>query len=131
MKRGIASVLAGLVAWFVVATIINFALRMSWADYALAEKPMTFTLGMQAARLVTGAVASLCAGFAAAWIARGIGTPVKVLAALLLLLFLPVHYGLWDRFPLWYHVAFLASLVPLTLLGASLKATPGANAKTG
>jgi hypothetical protein len=118
MKRAIAGVLAGLVAWFLVATVINLALRLSWADYALAEKPMTFTLGMLAARLVTGAVASLCAGFAAAWVANGFGTPVKLLAALLLLLFLPVHYGLWDRFPLWYHAVFLASLVPLTLLGA-------------
>jgi hypothetical protein len=131
MKRGIVGVLAGVVAWFVVATIINFVLRMSWADYALAEKPMTFTLGMQVARLVTGAAASLCAGFVAAWIAKGSGTPVKVLAALLLLLFLPVHYGLWDRFPLWYHVLFLASLVPLTLLGASLKAKSAADAQKG
>ena len=65
MKRGIAGVLAGLVVWFVVATAINLALRLSWADYAMAEKPMTFTLGMQVARLVTGAVASLCAGVAA------------------------------------------------------------------
>jgi hypothetical protein len=54
-----------------------------------------------------------------------------VLAALLLLLFLPVHYGLWDRFPLWYHVLFLASLVPLTLLGASLKAKSAADAQKG
>jgi hypothetical protein len=131
MKRGIASVLTGLAAWFVVATAINFALRLSWADYAFAEKPMTFTLGMQAARLVAGAVASLCAGFAAAWIANGAGTPVKVLAALLLLLFLPVHYGLWDRFPLWYHVVFLASIVPLTLLGGILNAKSATAAQSG
>ena len=128
MKRGIAGVLAGLVVWFVAATAINFAMRMAWADYAMAEKPMTFTVGMQAARLVTGAVASLCAGYAATWIANGIGTPVKVLAALLLLLFLPVHYGLWDKFPLWYHVVFLASLVPLTLLGSILKVKSAATA---
>ena len=131
MKRGIAGVLAGLVVWFVVATAINLALRLSWADYAIAEKPMTFTLGMQVARLVTGAVASLCAGVAAGWIAKGLGTPVKVLAVLLLLLFLPVHYGLWDRFPLWYHAVFLASLVPLTLLGAKLAPKSAMDARTG
>jgi hypothetical protein len=131
MKRQIAGVLAGLIAWFVVATAINFALRMSWAEYAMAEKPMTFTLGMQFARLVTGAVASLCAGFAAAWIAKGSGTAVKVLGALLLLLFLPVHYGLWDKFPTWYHVVFLASLVPLTLLGAKSTSKSAAAAPTG
>ena len=130
MKRAIVGVLAGLVAWFVVATVLNLALRLTWVDYAAAEKPMTFTLAMLAARLGTGAIASLCAGFAAAWIANGSGAPVKVLAALLLLLFLPVHYGLWDRFPVWYHVVFLASLVPLTLLGASLKAKSAAEAPT-
>ena len=122
MKRGIAGILVGLIAWFVVATVVNLVLRVSWPDYAAAEKPMTFTLGMLAARLATGAFASLCAGFATAWIARGFGMPVKVLAALLLLLFLPVHYRLWDRFPVWYHATFLGSLILFVLLGAIWKA---------
>ena len=126
MKRGIASVLAGLVAWICVATAVNFALRVSWPAYAAVEKLMAFTLGMQVARLLTGAFASLCAGFVAAVIAKGSGTPVRVLAVVLLLLFVPVHYALWDRFPVWYHIVFLASLMPLTLIGAAWKAKPGA-----
>ncbi|HEY3075248.1 MAG TPA: hypothetical protein VGJ74_08755 [Burkholderiales bacterium] len=31
---------------------------------------------------------------------------------------IPVHYTLWNRFPAWYHVLFIASLVLFTLLGA-------------
>ena len=126
MKRGIVSVLAGLVAWFCIATAVNFALRVAWPDYAAAEKPMTFTLGMQVARLLTGAIASLCAGFVAAVVARESATAVRALAVMLLLLFIPVHYALWDSFPVWYHFVFLASLIPVTLLGAAWKTKPDA-----
>ena len=131
MRRGIASVLVGLVAWFCVATMVNLALRVSWPDYAAAEKLMVFTLGMQVARLLTGALASLGAGFAAVVVAKGSATPVRVLAVLLLLLFIPVHYALWDKFPIWYHVVFLASLIPVTLLGAACKAKSASSPSVG
>jgi len=127
MRRGIASVLVGLVAWFCVATMVNLALRVSWPDYAAAEKLMVFTLGMQVARLLTGALASLGAGFAAVVVAKGSATPVRVLAVLLLLLFIPVHYALWDKFPVWYHLVFPASLIPVTILGAARWASRGAS----
>ena len=125
MMRNVASVFVGIVAWFCVATVVNFTLRMFWPDYAAVEKSMNFTLGMQVARLILGAFASLCAGFAAAVVARGSATPVKALAVLLLLLFIPVHYALWDKFPIWYHVVFLASLIPVTLLGGAWKQKSG------
>jgi hypothetical protein len=131
VTRGIASVLAGLVAWICVATAVNFALRISWPDYAAAEKLMTFTLGMQVARLLTGAFASLSAGFIAAVIAKGSGTPARALAVMLVLLFIPVHYALWDKFPVWYHIVFLASLIPVTLLGAAWKAKSASTASAG
>jgi hypothetical protein len=41
-----------------------------------------------------------------------------VWAALLLAMFAPVHYNLWSRFPVWYQLFFLASLVVFTVLGA-------------
>jgi hypothetical protein len=43
-----------------------------------------------------------------------------MLAAVFVLAFLPVHYGLWTRFPLWYHLVFFASLVVATPVGAWL-----------
>jgi hypothetical protein len=46
--------------------------------------------------------------------------PPRVLVALLLVFFVPIHAMLWDKFPAWYHLVFLASLVGFTWLGAVL-----------
>ncbi len=118
MIRSTAAVLAGLLAWIVVATLLNLAMRVTWPDYAAAEISKAFTLAMLGARLVIGAVSTVCAGFVSAWVARRAGMPAAVLGMLLLLCFIPVHYTLWNVFPLWYHAAFLISLIPLSLLGA-------------
>jgi len=75
---------------------------------------------MLVGRLLLGAVSSLCGGLVAAWIASGNATTAKVLGIVLTLFFLPVHYGLLDRFPIWYHLIFLALLFPITLVGSFL-----------
>jgi len=116
--RTIGAVAAGLVVWIVVATIGNLALRFSWPAYAAVEKAMAFSLGMLVARLILGALASLCAGFTVAWLGRRKPIAAWSLVILLLAIFIPVHYTLWHRFPAWYHVVFIASLVVFTLLGA-------------
>jgi hypothetical protein len=116
--RTIGAVAAGLVVWIVVATIGNLALRFSWPAYAAVEKAMAFTLGMLVARLILGALASLGAGFTVAWLGRRKPIAAWSLVILLLAIFIPVHYTLWHRFPAWYHVVFIASLVVFTLLGA-------------
>jgi hypothetical protein len=81
---------------------------------------MTFTLGMQAARLVIAAITSLVAGAVVGRITRP-GTRVAwVLGAILVAVFIPVHLRLWSLFPIWYHLTFLATLAPLIALGAWL-----------
>jgi hypothetical protein len=120
MIRIIAAVAGGLIAWFVVATIGNLGIRLSWPEYVAVEKAMAFTLAMLLGRLAIGALASLCAGAITAWIARASRAAVMGLGILLTVLFIPIHYNLWDKFPLWYHAAFLVSLLPLTMLGAFL-----------
>jgi len=117
--RWIAAVICGLVAWFVVAQLGDFVLRALLPGYADLEQAMLFTLGMQAGRLVLGALASLLAGWIAVLIART-GRAAWALALALVLLFIPVHYQLWDRFPLWYHLVFFASLIVVTPAGAAL-----------
>jgi hypothetical protein len=79
---------------------------------------------MMAARLVLGALSSVCAGFVVAWVTKSNGMAAKVLGMVLIAMFIPVHYSLWDKFPIWYHLTFLVSLLPLTLMGAALKAQP-------
>ena len=116
--RAAGAVLGGLVAWIVVATLLNLPLRFGWPAYAAVEEAMVFTLAMLIARLVIGALASLAAGFTAAWISRRKPIAAWVLVIVLLAMFIPRHYQLWERFPAWYHVVFILSLVVFTLLGA-------------
>jgi hypothetical protein len=121
MKRGVATVLGGLLAWFVFATAVNFIFRAAISGYHAAELTLHFMLGMKVARLALGAGASICAGYTAASIAKSVDLATKLLGLLLTAMFIPIHYGLWDKFPVWYHVIFLGSLFPVTLLGARLR----------
>jgi len=123
MVRSILAVVAGFVVWALVATLLNFGLRAGLAGYAQAEPTMTFTLGMKVARLVLGALASLAAGAAAGLIAPSKTGPGWVLGAIILALFIPVHIQLWAKFPAWYHLTFLGTLVPLVALGAAFTRT--------
>jgi fructose-specific phosphotransferase system IIC component len=74
---------------------------------------------MLMARLFVGAISSFCAGFVAAWITNRSVLAIKSLAGLLVVLFLPV-ITLWEQFPPFYHLIFLASLVVITLFGGLL-----------
>jgi hypothetical protein len=42
------------------------------------------------------------------------------LTRLLLLIFIPEHISFWDKFPIWYYLTFLTSLVPLALVGGRI-----------
>lgn len=119
MTRNILGVVAAVVGWLVVATLIGLVMRNSWPAYAAVAEAMTFTLPMMIARLSIGAVATLAMGYIAARITQ---SPIARLipGVLLLLAFIPQHIMLWDKFPLWYHLTFLLSLVPLTYAGARL-----------
>jgi len=120
--RSSIAVIVGLLVWGICATCLNLLLRFALPDYAAAEPQMQFTTGMMLARLaLPGAIPSVAAGFSSAWISPRSGRAIAVLVVLLLLIFLPTHYYLWAKFPVWYHVTFLGSLILLTWLGAKLR----------
>jgi hypothetical protein len=121
----VVAVIAALVTWFSVATVVNLALRAFWPHYHEAELAFNFTLAMKVARLVLGAISTLGAGFVAAWIDKGRMRAATLAGIVLLCLFIPGHYRIWDKFPVWYHLTFLLSLLPLTLLGAAVNQTVG------
>ena len=120
MTRSILAFIVGLVVWVLVVSILNRGLRLAFGGYAAAEPQMAFTLGMMAARLVLGAVASLAAGAVTKVVAPSNARVVWVLGVLLLAAFIPIHARLWTKFPVWYHLVFLGTLVPLIVLGATL-----------
>ena len=114
------AVITALVTWFFIATVVNLALRALWPHYHEAETAFNFTIAMKVARLVLGAISTLSAGFVAAWIGKSRMGSATLTGIALLCLFIPGHYRIWDKFPVWYHLTFLVSLLPLTLLGAAL-----------
>jgi hypothetical protein len=123
MKRAILAFLAGLVTWLLVVSVLDRGLRITLAGYAAAEPKMIFTLGMMAARLTIAAVTSVIAGAVAGWISPAGARVAGVMGAILLVVFLPEHVRLWNAFPLWYHLTFLVTLVPLIVLGSWLTRT--------
>jgi hypothetical protein len=131
MKRSIFAMVAGLVLWVLVATLLNRGLRAGLPGYALAEPTMTFTLGMKVARLILGALASLAAGAATGRLAPSRTSLPWMLGAIILAAFIPIHVQLWAKFPAWYHLTFLGTLVPLVALGAALTRSRNSPAERG
>jgi hypothetical protein len=117
MLKLIGGVVAGLVAWIVLVSALDWVLRNGWHDYAAVEKSMAFTIPMMVTRLAMSATCSLAAGYVAARLDKR--APL-IAGTILLLLFIPVHYSMWDKFPIWYHLTFLTSLPLASLVGGKL-----------
>lgn len=119
MSRVVGGVIAGIAAWIVIVTALNIGLRHYWPDYAAVERAMTFTLPMMAARLSMSALSSLLGGIVARLVDKR-RLAALISGTILLLLFLPEHYALWAKFPIWYHLIFLVSLPVFSMLGGDL-----------
>ena len=122
MKRSILACLAGLFTWIVVVTVINRVLRLSLPNYTAAEHTLQFTLGMKWARLVMAIVTSVSAGAVTSWISRSSRWAPLIVGGVVLAMFLPVHIAIWSKFPVWYHLTFLLTIIPAVLMGARLRA---------
>jgi hypothetical protein len=121
MIRSAIAVVIGVVTWALAATFFNWALRAGMPGYSAVEPTMAFTLPMLFGRLAVGLVASLAAGVACGAVSRAGRRAGPILAMLMVLMFLPVHYKLWAVFPAWYHLFFLITLAPAILAGVVLQ----------
>src|SRR5262249_49676623 len=120
MVRAIAAVVIAIVAWFVAATVGNWALRALVPGYSAVEATMAFSLPMMVGRVARGWGWPLSAAAACPACATATPRPAFVAPVPPPLLFLPIHYMLWDKFPAWYHAFFLISIAPSVLAGAAL-----------
>ena len=114
--------LAGILAWLVTTGVLAAFARLVWPAYAAAVPQRHFTTAMLVLRLVASALGTIVAGAVAqriGWIwhraalASGLG---------LLAISLVRHYQIWSEYPVWYHLVYLVSLVPLAVLGGRLVA---------
>ena len=120
MKRSILACLAGLLAWIVVVTVINRVLRLSLLNYTAAEQTLQFTLGMKWARLLMAIVTSLVAGAVTGWISASSRRAPLIVGSVVLAMFVPLHIAIWSKFPVWYHLTFLLTIIPAVFVGALL-----------
>ncbi|MFM7349726.1 MAG: hypothetical protein ACKO01_09585 [Erythrobacter sp.] len=123
MTRQIGAVLAGVVFFAAFVVVLNRLAIASWPAYAAAFEADRFTFLMMVARLCIGAAGLLGAGFIVALIAPQAPIAIIMAAALLLLLggSIHLHEPTWSSFPLWYHLAFIGSIVPAVLIGGRLR----------
>ena len=120
MKRSILACLAGLLTWAVVVTVINRVLRLSLPNYTAAEHTLQFTLGMKWARLLMAMVTSVVAGAVTGWISRPSRWAPLIVGSVVFAMFAPWHLANWSRFPAWYHLTFLLTIIPAVIVGALL-----------
>lgn len=121
VARIILAVIAGLIAWAVVVTVCDIAMRKLWIDYALVEKSLVFTLPMKIMRLLESGVSSVVSGFVVALVAKErIKTPLAT-GVVTVAMFLPTHISIWHKFPVWYHLTFFTSLLVLSVAGGLLR----------
>jgi len=118
MGRLILGAIAGYAVWTVIWLGGN-ALFFAEAKEVVARGEAYTRIGPLMGALVLSILCSLAAGVTAGAIGRARAGGTALAAGLLLLATgIFVQGGARDQMPLWYHLAFLLLLLPLTLLGA-------------
>ncbi len=118
MGRVIAGVVAGFVVWSVLwlggnALIVSLAPDSVGDDGSVTDPVVVGgVLALSVfCSLLAGGVCRLAGG-------RGAGRGPLALGVVLLAVGTAVQAMSWDLMPVWFHVAFLLLLVPVTLIGA-------------
>ena len=119
--RIVSGVVVGAVVWAVLWILGNKVGQASFPHLLAANQPVT------AASALLGLIAysvilSVLAGFLAVRVAGRYGQPALWTLALLQLafgIFAEVSY--WSLAPVWYHLVFLALIVPATVFGGRLR----------
>lgn len=132
MVRIILGVVAGFFVWMVLwggSDTVLKAVSPDWWGKNLKQMEDMLSTGQSfktdssilILTLFRSIVCSIIAGFAAAFVAKENTKSTFILGILLLAVGIFVQWIYWDVAPLWYHLPFLALLIPMTILGGKLK----------
>ena len=117
MGRVIVAVIAGYAVWTALWLGGN-AVLFAEAAAVIGDGEAYTAAGPLAGVIVLSVACSLAAGLTAAAMARVKARgAVLSMAALLLLTGIGVQAGVWSFMPVWYHLIFLALIVPVAVLG--------------
>lgn len=117
--RSTASTLRGVLVGCVVVILLGVALsttaRALWPAYAIAEPTRAYSLVMLISRLTAGACIVVLAAIAATRASRDDGRSAWWLGALFFVVSFVHHvFQVWAEYPVWYHLLYLAYLLPLS-----------------
>lgn len=122
MLRSIGAVAAGFMAWSVLWLGGNVLAGAIWPS-AFDDAGLTTDRGILATILAYSVVLSLVSGWLSARAAgRSAVKHAVITGVLLLIVGVLVQISVWEQMPLWYHIPFLAAIVPANLMGARLGA---------
>jgi hypothetical protein len=132
MARIILAVIVGFFAWSVMwigSDQVLIMLSPGWygahqlgfAQAMEVGSPFTADATILAMHIVRAIIISLLSGYLAAVIAGENRKAPLWLGVALLLFGLAVEIAAWNYAPAWYHLIFLALLIPVTVLGGRLK----------
>jgi hypothetical protein len=130
MMRIILGALVGFVVWSILwvgSDAIFSVVSPDWgktsAEFREAvtnETPYALSSMVLMALLVKGVILSIVSGFVTALIAKENTKSTLGLGILLLLFGIFIQAVYWNYMPLWYHIPFLALLIPMAVLGGKL-----------
>jgi hypothetical protein len=123
MVRNSLAVIVGYAVWTVIWLGGNALCFKEAADVVAAGEVYDKT-GPLVAVIGLSLVCSLAAGLTAGAISKN-QTVVLITGVLLLLTGIGVQAGVWSKMPVWYHLVFLALIVPTVFVGGKLVGRSG------
>lgn len=135
MVRLILGIIVGFAAWSILWLGSDQVLMLASPDWYGAHQlgfekamfnrtdfiPDPAILVMHIFRAV---IVSIMAGFLAAFIANENSRSTLILGVLLFAFGLLVQIAAWNYIPIWYHIIFLALLIPMTIAGGKMRTSP-------
>ena len=134
MGRIILGVIVGFIAWSIIWVGGDEALASLSRDWygahnlalekaGINNTPFDASPMILVVKLIHSVVASLLSGFLAAFVANENRRTTMILGVLLLIVGIAFQAMAWNLLPIWYHLAFLMLLIPITIAGGYLKKT--------
>ena len=131
MLRIIIAAIVGFVVWSVLwvgSDSIFMAISPSYKEYLegfnkALETKQSFEINsiILLLTLIKSFICSIISGLVTAIVAKENNKSTLVLGVLLLAFGIFIQSIFWNYLPLWYHIPFLALLIPMTFLGGKLK----------
>ena len=124
--RSAGSVLAGIVAWGIVWVGLN-ALMGAAMPGSFNDDGTTDSVGLLIVLILLSVGVSILAGYLTARLAaRREIAHALALGVVQLAIGIAVQAGFWDLLPIWYHLSFLALLLPGNVLGGVIRRSANA-----